>query len=115
MRTAEERKQLLYRRVKTLKKNRELRLIKGFGSICAGLAIGLFAILGEATAVIRREMADSGFTGSAMLYENAGSYVLTAVAAFAAGTAITLLGRWYIGIGHRKIPAEDDAEDGEDG
>ena len=94
MRTAEERIALLHRRARTIKRKRIAGQLIG----CGSAAVCVFAFLMGALARtgVRLSGTMSGdYTASSMLSENAGAYVLVAVAAFMVGVAVTVaLIRW---------------------
>ena len=89
MRTAEERVQALHDRMRTRFRNRERRRTTVLGLSCAGLTACLLLVMmdqgshGGATAGL--------YSGATMLFEDAGGYVLTALAAFMIGVIITVI------------------------
>jgi len=94
MKCAEERRRLLYRRAEELKKKRDRQIL----SLSVGAGGLLFAaLLGAGTLLQNDQPAGltlsltGSYTGSSLLSESAGAYVLVAVLAFMAGVVITAL------------------------
>lgn len=90
MRTQDERILKLHNRAKELKKQKEMRGLAISGSVSVFFAVLLVAVMLR-TDSIYQSIAGSGFTGSSLLSENAGGYVLAAVAAFFIGVIITAI------------------------
>ncbi len=88
--TAEERVAALHQRMERRRRN-EKRKTAALGAACAGLSLCLLLIIfsGAAHAGGTGNM----YSGSTMLFENAGGYVVTALLAFAIGAAVTLICR----------------------
>ena len=87
MMTAEERVAALHLRMRERRRAREQLRTRVLGAGCLGLAACL-------ALMIKRGGAGGTagpYSGSMMLFENAGGYVLVAVLAFMAGVAITVL------------------------
>lgn len=89
--TAEERVAALRLRVAALREKRERRKTAALGAGCAVLAAGLALMVFSPSGGGPPEGAAGAYTGAALLYEHAGGYVLTAVAAFMAGVTVTAL------------------------
>ena len=91
MRTAEERVQALHDRMRARFRKRERRRTTALGLSCAALTACLLLVMtdqgshGGATAGL--------YSGATMLFEDAGGYVLTALAAFMIGVIITVIVR----------------------
>lgn len=90
MRDAEERTALILSRTRLLRQKREKNRDAGLFSVCCALCVclaGLFRVLtdGGGTGHV------PGFYGSALLYGDAGGYVLAGVLSFSAGVVITVL------------------------
>lgn len=90
MRNAEDRTALILRRMGALRRKRERRRDAGLTAVSFMLCVSLAGML--------RALTDGGgvghvpgIYGSALLYSNAGGFVLTGVLAFAAGAALTAL------------------------
>ena len=89
MKTAEERVAALHDRMRARFRKRERRRTTAIGTACAGLAACLLLVMmeqgshGGATAGL--------YSGATMLFEDAGGYVLTALAAFMIGVIITVI------------------------
>ena len=89
MRTPEEKVADLHTRMAVFRRTRERRKTKALSLVSAALTICLlFMVFGGANAF--PGSSEGSFTGT-MLFENAGGYALTAVIAFMAGMAITLV------------------------
>jgi len=87
MRDREERAELILLRSSALRRRRKRRADAGLAAasgMLAALLIGIFRLLGDG-GVSRA----TGFYGSALLYSDAGGYVLAGVAAFVLGAAVT--------------------------
>ena len=90
MLTADERVASLHARMASRRRRRERRKTQVLSASCAGLTLCLlFLIFGEGAA--HRGGAAGVYSGATMLFENAGGYVVTALAAFAVGTLVTVL------------------------
>ena len=90
MLTADERVASLHVRMDSRRRRRERRRTRTLRVSCAGLALCLlFLIFGEGAA--HRGGAAGMYSGAMMLFENAGGYVVTALAAFTVGTLVTVL------------------------
>ncbi len=92
--TSEERIIRLHERAVQLQQKRNRTIMTALGGISACLSVFLLLLVTQAERV-SHEVAGSQFTGSSMLSESAGGYVLVAVIAFAAGVLITTILRWY--------------------
>ena len=88
MRTTEERIEQLHRRAHEIKRESDKRAVRGWGGVSAALFVVLLVVTANLTGGM--ELADgSGLTGSSLLGESAGGYVLAAVIAFFVGAIIT--------------------------
>ena len=88
MRTAEERISKLHKRAEQLQRQKDRRQIAGLGSMSAFFAVLLTAILFQEVG-LSQGVSEGQFTGSSLLSDVAGGYVLAAVLAFFAGVIIT--------------------------
>ncbi len=87
--TAEERVERLHARMDAYRRARGKRKNALLGSGCAGLALCLAVLLyGKMTHCCGTA---GQYSGAIVLFENAGGYVITAVAAFMAGVVITVI------------------------
>lgn len=94
MRTNEERIARLHERAGEIKKKREKNMLRAMGGVCCVLVLGLAGLithLGNG----QHGITEGGLTGSSLLSDGAGGYVLVAVIAFAAGAAVALAARLY--------------------
>lgn len=90
MRSEEDRIQRLHRRTAQLKRQRRRHQLAGLGSASAFLMVLLAALLLQ-TNELSPSIPEGGYTGSSLLGESAGGYVLAAVIAFSVGVIITAL------------------------
>lgn len=88
MRTVQDRIGKLHSRVKELERKRAGRQLAGLGSASAVLAATLVFIVREMAGSSESVTVDQ-FTGSSLLSDSVGGYVLAAVAAFFVGVIIT--------------------------
>ena len=92
-----------------MKKQQEKQKLTIWGSVSGALAVFLIVLtiqlVGSSHAI-----GYSGLSGSSMLNESAGGYVLVAIAAFAAGVVLTTLIRRYRS-GKRNKGMPDSAEE----
>jgi hypothetical protein len=88
MRTASERITAMHERAQRMRRDREKAALARFGTANGALFLGLCALI-FGTGQGHGGVSPGAFTGAAMLFENAGGYVLVALIAFTAGTAIT--------------------------
>ena len=89
MRTAEERLELLHKRAEELDRRKAGRTLSALG----GLSTGLFALLLAVTLQLSgaaHSTLSGQFSGASLLADSVGGYVLSAVAAFVAGVAVTV-------------------------
>ena len=86
--TAGERVTALHLRMAALRERRERRKTGALGAGCAGLTVCLAALIFGGS---HAGGTAGAYTGAAMLFENAGGYVLAAVLAFMLGVIITVL------------------------
>ena len=94
MRSNEERLQLLHKRSKKLKEEKDKKILLLYGTICSVLLVALFSVTLELKGQ-PSGTADGLFTGSSLLSEAAGGYVMVAVAAFMLGVVITVMLKKY--------------------
>lgn len=88
--TAEERVSSLHKRMDTMRKTQEHRKTSMIGALNIGLAVCLlFLLFGEGTAQFSSP--EGMYSGSSLLFEGAGGYVLVAVIAFTAAVITTVL------------------------
>lgn len=90
MMTSEERIAALHEKMNNLRQKRERQKTFALGAASAALSLCLlFLIFGAGSA---QPGGTAGlYSGATMLFENAGGYVLVAIAAFMAGVAITVV------------------------
>lgn len=87
---AEERVTALHEKMDAMRRRKEIRKTRIIGAVNASLAACLvFLIFGGGTAHFGGTA--GMYSGSTMLFENAGGYVLLAVGAFMAGVIATVL------------------------
>ena len=87
MRTTDERIERLHARAQEIEKRSEKRKLAGFGSLSAAFAVLLFAILTQVGSL--SPITDGQLTGSSLLNDSTGGYVMAAVIAFFVGVALT--------------------------
>ena len=92
--TAEERVASLHTRMEARERKQERRKTSLLGAACAVLTVCLLVLVFGGTAAHRGGAVEM-YSGSIMLFENAGGYVLTALIAFVVGMLATLLGLRY--------------------
>lgn len=90
MRTEEERIAALHARMNARRRKREQRKTAGLSAACVGLTVCLTALIFHGNCT-HFSGAEGLYTGSMMLFGDAGAYVLTAVLAFMMGAAVTVL------------------------
>lgn len=90
MMTGEERLSELHRRMKGLRKKRQSRMINAMGMVSTALFACLFIMI-QCLGVGQFGMTSNLYSGSSLLYEEAGGYVLTAIVAFVVGTIVTVI------------------------
>ena len=88
--TGEERVAELHRRMKGLRRKRESRLMNAMGVVSTALFACLFVMI-QNLGVGQYGTTSNIYSGSSLLYEEAGGYVLTAIVAFVVGTIVTVL------------------------
>ena len=88
MRTPEKRISELHKRAGRLQRKKDRRQIAGLGSVSAFFAVLLAATLVQ-TDGLSQSASEGQFTGSSLLSEATGGYILAAVLAFFAGVIIT--------------------------
>ena len=87
MRTTDERIERLHARAQEIEKRSEKRKMAGFGSLSAAFAVLLIAILTQVGSL--SPISDGQLTGSSLLSDGTGGYVIAAVVAFFIGVALT--------------------------
>ena len=90
MKTTEERLEVIHRRARALKRQRDAARMRGLGGASGAMAICLVALI-TVFGKGGHDITGSGYAGTSLLSESAGGYVLVAVVAFAIGVAITVL------------------------
>ncbi len=88
--TENERLAELHKRMTGLRKKREGRLLNAMGAASTVLFACLF-IMVQHLGVGRFGAISNIYSGSTLLYEEAGGYVLTAIVAFVIGTVVTII------------------------
>lgn len=88
MRTAEERIRKLHKRANELERQKSKHQMMGLGGVSAILAAALLAVMIRMDA-LTNSIDNGQFTGSSLLGESAGGYVLAAVIAFFIGVILT--------------------------
>lgn len=88
MRNAEEKLNRMHIRAAEIKRKEDLSRLRVLGSLSGGLLICLVAVLQQLQRMQNEILIDQS-TGSSLLDESAGGYVLAAIAAFFAGVIIT--------------------------
>ncbi len=89
MRNAEERTAMVMERILALERRRRRWETAGLSTLSISLALALAALLGRLDGGGAGTLSE-GMAASSLLAEDSGGYVLTAVAAFMAGVAITV-------------------------
>ena len=92
--TYEERISRLHNRANELKQKKYRTIAAAAGAISVCLSVFLLFLVMQ-TDRLTYQVVNSRYTGSSMLSEDAGGYVLVAVIAFAAGVFVTAIMRWY--------------------
>ena len=109
MRSNEERLQLLHKRSKKLREEKDKKILLLYGTICSVLLVALFSVTME----LKGQPSGTAyglFTGSSLLSETAGGYVMVAVTAFMLGVIITVMLKKYLSSKKRKKPEEISSE-----
>ena len=106
--TAEERITSLHERMQKRRRTRENRELRMLGAASAGAAICLFLLVFGRTMPF--SLAAGMYTGSAMLFGDAGPFVLTAVVSFMAGTLLTVFFTKRKNHDKNKDPEEQDRD-----
>ena len=88
MRSAEERLTRMHERAAAIKKQEDRNRLRILGSLSAGLMVCLVVAMQQLQSMHHGIFASQS-TGSSLLDDSAGGYVLAAVIAFIAGVAIT--------------------------
>ncbi len=88
MKTAQERIESMHWRAAQLRRRRENAALGQLGAVCGMLAL---CLIGMAVGMSQAHtgISPGAYTGTAMLFESAGGYVLVGVIAFMAGVALT--------------------------
>lgn len=87
--TSEERIASLHARMRGIRRRRERQKTVALGMTCCALTVFLAGLIMNDGA--HKGSTAGMYSGATMLFENAGGYVLAAVAAFMAGVVITVL------------------------
>jgi len=90
MRTSEERIEQLHRRADALQKQKARRQLYGLGSMSVFFAVLLTAIIVQSDK-LSHSITEGQLTGSSLLGDGAGGYVLIAVIAFFVGVILTAI------------------------
>ena len=90
MRTDEERVASLHARMKTRRRMRERRKTGALGAACVVLTLCLFLVIWNG-GMLHSGGTAAMYSGALMLFENAGAYILLAIAAFMAGVIVTVV------------------------
>ena len=88
--TSEERIISLHERAKTLKRRRDRNILRVWGSLCAGLTTVLM-IAASSLSGTSHTILKGAFTGTSMLSDRVGGYVLVGVVSFVLAVFITVL------------------------
>lgn len=88
MRTAEEQLRRMHMRAAEIKRQEDRSRLRALGSLSGVLLVCLIAVLQQLQS-LHHEILTGQSTGSSLLDESAGGYVLAAVIAFLAGVIIT--------------------------
>ena len=90
MRTTEERIELMHIRAKAMGQSAARRRLAGIGSVSVILTAVLLTVIQQLNGAAI-SISEDPYTGSSLLSENTGGYVLAAVIAFFIGVIITAL------------------------
>lgn len=104
MRSADERLLRMHTRAAEIRRQREQTAIRILGVLSGALTVCLIFVMHKVTDVHQALISGNG-TGSSLLSESAGGYILIAVAAFFAGAMITV-----IAVRYRKQGAKEENE-----
>jgi len=88
MRTAEEQLKRMHMRAAEIKREEDKSRLRALGSLSAGLMVCLIVVLQQLQS-LHHGILTGQDTGSSLLDDNAGGYVLAGVIAFIAGVVIT--------------------------
>ena len=94
MRSTQDRLLMMHSRAEEMRRQREQAQMRVMGVISGALMVCLIAVMHQVTNVHQAFMTGEG-TGSSLLSESAGGYVLVAVIAFFAGSIITVMAIRY--------------------
>lgn len=111
--TSEERIISLHERVNALKRRRDRNILKIWGSLSAGLTAALIIaaslLTGRPHTILK-----SAYTGTSMLSDRVGGYVLVGVVSFSLAVFITVVCmRRYRGGGERDHPKSENRKEGD--
>lgn len=84
----------LHTRMAARRQNKERRKTAALGVGCAGLTVFLLAIIFGQGMIMHEGRTVSLYSGAMMLVENAGGYVLVALASFMLGVCVTVYFKW---------------------
>ena len=88
MRTTEEQLNRMHQRAAEIKREEDKSRLRALGSLSAGLMVCLIVVLQQLQSLHHGILTGQG-TGSSLLDDNAGGYVLAGVIAFIAGVVVT--------------------------
>ena len=88
MRTQEERRMLLHQRADQLRRRRVKKAVTVFSTMSALLLVVLTSMIASWNSLT---VPEGQYTGSSLLGDSAGGYVLAAVLAFVAGVVLTVV------------------------
>ncbi len=108
MRDTEERLILMHQRAAEIKRQEDMSRLKVLGSLSGGLLVCLVIVLQQLQNMHHGIMIDQS-TGSSLLDDSVGGYVLAAIIAFFAGVIITVVIYKYRNWSEKKEKTEDKA------
>ena len=88
MRTAEEQLKRMHQRAAEIKREEDKSRLRALGSLSGGLMVCLILVLQQLQSLHHGMLTGQG-TGSSLLDDNAGGYVLAGVIAFITGVVVT--------------------------
>lgn len=115
MKTNEERTAALHKKMRKLRRKKDLQGLYFAGGICTMLTVILTVLVRTLSLPVSGSTA-SMYTASSLLDESAGGYVLTALCAFTLGVTVTAAARYYLKQKkeHEKHPDSDKQQKDED-
>ena len=90
LKTSKERVAILHQKMRRLQRKREKRALYAAGGICSLLTVFLITLI-RSLSFPAAGTSEILYTGSSLLDDGAGGYVLTALIAFMAGVVITVI------------------------